>query len=283
MINLKKSVRHVQWNIIAGVVLLFFALFILIASNNNSSHAESSSANDSEATTGFSENEESSMEDITVEETDNEKTTDNETTVSETTAEETTTQNPKKLINFDAEHPYMIRVNRAENFAVIYGMDKDGRHTIPYKAFVCSTGLEEDSTPLGVFEISDKYRWRLMVDGTYAQYAVRIYGQIMLHSVPYLEPSCDTLESWEYNKLGEPASLGCVRFRAADIKWIYTNCNEGTTVNIYSEPGEESPIPLPEIKKIKKSNPKSGWDPTDPEEGNPWKQKTTKKKKDAGN
>ncbi len=66
-----------------------------------------------------------------------------------------------------------------------------------------------------------------MVDNTYAQYAVRIQGQIMLHSVPYTSPESDALEYWEYNKLGNVASLGCVRFQVADIKWIYDNCPEG--------------------------------------------------------
>lgn len=178
---------------------------------------------------------------------------------------------PKKLIDFNASHPYLIRINRDENFAVVYGMDKEGMYSIPYKAFVCSTGKNPEDTPLGAFDISVRYRWRLMVDGTYAQYAIRIFGQIMLHSVPYEYAQSDSLEYWEYNKLGKPASLGCVRFRAKDIKWIYDHCNEGTKVNIYSEPGEEPPLKIRKIKKIKRSNPNKNWDPTDPDKNNPWK------------
>ena len=66
----------------------------------------------------------------------------------------------------------MIRVNRAENFVTVYGMDYEGKHTIPYKTFWCSTGLDPESTPLGQFKISERYDWRIMVDGSYAQYAV---------------------------------------------------------------------------------------------------------------
>ena len=179
----------------------------------------------------------------------------------------------KKKIDFSAEHPFLIRVNRAENFVTVYGINFKGKYKVPYKTFICSTGKYEESTPLGTFTISDKYRWQLMVDGTYAQYAVRIYGHIMLHSVPYIAESNDTLEYWEYNKLGKPASLGCVRLRVKAIKWIYDHCNAGTTVEIYSKEGEKPPIPIPKLVKIKKSDPYSNWDPTDPQKDNPWKTK----------
>jgi len=133
-------------------------------------------------------------------------------------------------------------------------------------------------TPLGTFRIYERYDWRIMVDGTYAQYAIRIYGPIMLHSVPYISDSHDSLEYWEYNKLGKPASLGCVRLRAKDIKWLYDNCKDGTTVVIYSKKNQKPPIPLRPLKKIKKSDKYKDWDPSDPVKSNPWKKKgvTTK-------
>lgn len=284
MINLHRSNRNTQYSIIAGIFLLIIAFFIIITSDNEISSQEETSSADIqilEITSEFPENRimaairdtnENISENAATEETTSAEMMNEE----QTTSTSETETNIKDLINFDAEYPYLIRVNRAENFAIIYGMDDEGHHSIPYKAFICSTGLEEGDTPLGVFEISDKYRWRLMVDGTYAQYAIRIHGQIMLHSVPYMEPSSDTLEYWEYNKLGKPASLGCVRFRAGAIKWIYNNCPTGTKVNIYSEPGEVPPIAIPTVKKIKKSSSKSGWDPTDSAEGNPWKKKKGK-------
>jgi lipoprotein-anchoring transpeptidase ErfK/SrfK len=264
------SLYKIKWSIFVGVVLLVIAFFILFTSQNKTvSNAGNTSAD--EVSSEISQ----TFEETTIKTSILEETTPEET-MEKTTEETTTENNPENLINFDAEYPYLIRVNRAENFAVVYGMDKNGQHSIPYKIFICSTGLNEDDTPLGIFEISEKYRWRLMVDGTYAQYAVRIYGQIMLHSVPYTSPTNDSLEYWEYNKLGQAASLGCIRFRVAAIKWIYDNCKEGTKVNVYSESGEVPPLSLPKIKKIKKSNLNSGWDPTDPDAENPWKQ--TKKK-----
>ena len=213
-----KNKIHKCWRLGAGILLLNIAIFTVGCSSKSVDSKET--------------------------------TTNSETTVAQTTVPETTTVNYKKLINFKAEHPFYIKVNKKENFAIVYGIDKKGKYSVPYKAFVCSTGREDDFTPNGTFTVSEKYRWRLMVDNTYAQYAVRIQGQIMLHSVPYTSPESDALEYWEYNKLGNVASLGCVRFQVADIKWIYDNCPEGTKVKIYSKANEKSVLPLPETNPI---------------------------------
>ena len=267
MINFTKNTKYVRWGMVT--IFSFFLIVLLIILVNKPNNENISATNSVESTT----------EDLTVKETSTQASFETESfeeeTTTEVTTEEPTTEapDPEDLINFDAEYPFEIEINRSENFAVIYGLDSNGQYSIAYKSFWCSTGLNPEDTPLGVFRVSDKYRWRLMVDGTYAQYAMRIHGQIMLHSVPYLEASCDTLEYWEYNKIGKPASLGCVRFKAGVIKWIYDNCEPGTTVVIYDNPGEEPPIELKKLKKLKKSDEKSCWDPTDPDKDNPWKKK----------
>lgn len=177
--------------------------------------------------------------------------------------------------------PYKIKVNRAENFVTVYTFDNNGKYTVPFKTFWCSTGKDPEDTPLGAFHIYERYDWRIMVDGTYAQYAIRIYGPIMLHSVPYISDSHDSLEYWEYNKLGKPASLGCVRLRAKDIKWLYDNCKDGTTVVIYSKKNQKPPIPLRPLKRIKKNDKYKDWDPSDPVKSNPWKKKDVTTKSNA--
>lgn len=165
--------------------------------------------------------------------------------------------------------PYYIKVNRLANCVTIYGKDEQGEYTIPVKAMVCSVGLR-GNTPLGVFKTSTKYNWRYLYGNVYGQYAYRIKGPILFHSVPYYEKDKSTLETEEYNKLGEPASKGCVRLSVEDAKWLIDNCPEGTTVEIYDS---EDPGPLgkPEAVKIDTSSPNKGWDPTDPDEENPWK------------
>ncbi|WP_165541109.1 L,D-transpeptidase, partial [Bifidobacterium longum] len=37
----------------------------------------------------------------------------------------------------------------------------------------------------------------------------------------------------EPNKLGSPASHGCVRLTVPDVKWLYEQLPQGTTVHIY--------------------------------------------------
>lgn len=71
---------------------------------------------------------------------------------------------------------------------------------------------------------------------------------------------------------GESASMGCVRLRVKDAKWIYKNCKSGTIVEFYSSknPG---PLGKPEIKKISGYKKLRNWDPTDPSPENPWKLK----------
>lgn len=74
---------------------------------------------------------------------------------------------------------------------------------------VCSTGLY-NATPRGTYQISTKYLWRELYGGVYGQYATRIHGGILFHSVPYYKRAKDTLCTDKYNKLGQQASMGCV-------------------------------------------------------------------------
>lgn len=253
MKNFFKEYREMKVNaIIAGILIVLALLLLLFANKPKEASIEAVEFSTAPVTTEI-------------------QTTEPETEAP--TEEPTKKPDYSKLIDFDADYPFFIRINRAENYATVYGLDFDGEYTIPYKTFVCSTGLNPEDTPLGTFEISDTYRWRLLVDGSYGQYAMRIYGQIMLHSVPYERMSPDSLEYWEYNKLGQPASLGCIRFRVRDIRWIYKHCPVGTEVEVYSRENELPEISLPTLKKIRKSDKYKGWDPTDPKKGNPWRKK----------
>lgn len=169
-----------------------------------------------------------------------------------------------------ADYPFYIKVNRQQCCITVYAVDEEGSYTIPYKAMICSTGLY-NRTPAGTFQISDKYVWRDLNGGVCGQYASRVYRGVLFHSVPYYSHSKNALCSSKYNKLGEQASAGCIRLTVADAKWIYDNCPSGTTVEIYDD---EDPGPLgkPEAVKIDLESPNKGWDPTDPDEANPWKE-----------
>lgn len=169
------------------------------------------------------------------------------------------------------EYPYFIKVNRAANCVTVYGIDESGDYTIPVIAFACSCGREGEETIVGeAFTTTNKYEWRLMVDNSYGHYAFRINGGYLFHSVPYLSDSHDSLETDQYNKLGDFASLGCVRMCVRDVKWLYDNCPSGTKVTIYDDEQNPGPLGKPESIKIPLDSPNAGWDPTDPAEGNPW-------------
>ena len=170
----------------------------------------------------------------------------------------------------DPEFPYYVRINRRQNCITVYTLDEDGDYTVPCRAMICSTGLY-NATPRGTFHISTKYRWRQLYGGVYGQYATRIHGGVLFHSVPYYRKDGSTLCTDKYNKLGQQASMGCVRLTVEDAKWIAENCPMGTTVEIYDD---EDPGPLgkPDALKLDADSPNRGWDPTDPDEDNPWRE-----------
>lgn len=175
------------------------------------------------------------------------------------------------------QNPYFVKVNRAMCCVTVYGIDSNGTYTIPVIAFACSVGSVGNETIVGEnYTTTDKYSWRLMVDNSYAQCAFRIDGGYLFHSVPYTIMSSDSLETDQFNMLGSPASLGCVRMKMSDVKWIYDNCPAGTKVTIYDDTTIPGPLGKPETIKIPVNSPNAGWDPTDTNVNNPWLKNSAK-------
>lgn len=166
--------------------------------------------------------------------------------------------------------PYYIMVDRAQSTVTVYGLDDSGYYTVPVKAMICSTGRKGHATPTGTYTLGGQWLWIHMVDNSYGQYVSQISGNILFHSVCYYQKDPSTLMTEEYNGLGAPASLGCVRLQTADAKWIYDNCARGTKITVYDGtlPG---PLGKPE-KLVDYISPEqaNGWDPTDPRTENPW-------------
>lgn len=172
---------------------------------------------------------------------------------------------------FYKTHPYRLTVNTRQNLVIAYGRSSDGSYNTPVKAFVSSCGVfPNDRTKTGHFYTEDKWTWEALYGGVYGQYATRITGPYLFHSVPYYTRSKSNLEYLEYNKLGSNASLGCVRLCVADAKWIYDNCPSGTEVDVYDDGGFAEPMAKPAPIRIDTSSPYRGWDPTDPDPANPW-------------
>lgn len=175
-------------------------------------------------------------------------------------------------VSSDYDMPYLIRVNRAANRVNIYSKDAGGSYNEPVISFICSTGLD-GATPLGDYTVtSNKWEWLALIHGVYGQYVTQFYGDYLFHSVPYLSVDNSDLNPEEFVKLGTFASAGCVRLCVRDAKWIYDNCGAGTSVIIYDDAANPSPISprgLPDMNTYAQS-PNKGWDPTDPDPGNPW-------------
>ncbi len=163
--------------------------------------------------------------------------------------------------------PYAIKVNKKNNVVTVYAPDDNGVYNKPVKAMVCSVGNDGD-TPTGKFSLGERYRWRELFGDCYGQYAVRITGNILFHSVPYYTRNSADLEVDEYNMLGESVSAGCVRLSVIDAKWIYDNCDNKTIVEIF-ESDYDGPLGKPVSAHIASMD-GMNWDPTDPDRNNPY-------------
>lgn len=178
-----------------------------------------------------------------------------------------TTNNGEKKSNTPK---YYIKVNYGAQVVTIYTKDNNDNYTVPIKAMVCSTGTATPTS--GVYSIPARWEWLRLQGYVWGHYSTQIKGNILFHSVPYLEKGNPaSLEYWEYDKLGTYASAGCVRLKVIDAKWIYDNCGKGTKVEFYSD-SNPGPLGKPSSKKISSySNDLRNWDPTDPNPNNPWK------------
>ena len=165
---------------------------------------------------------------------------------------------------------YSIWVNLAYCVVTVYECYSDGGQ-YPIRSMACSCGRAGQETPEGVFYTSDKYDWGYMADGSWAAYVTRFNGDILFHAVPSWNPAPGNIEIGEYNKLGGPASLGCIRLCVADASWIYYNMPWGTQVVVYTDYNSPGPWGFPGTYKVPDDIPQvRQWDPTDPDPGNPW-------------
>ena len=159
---------------------------------------------------------------------------------------------------------YSITVYRPSQIVIVY--DAAGN---PARIFSCSSGKSSTPTRLGDYAIRAKYRWRYMVGDCYTQYASSFSNGYLFHSIPYNKKNAATMSDASYDKLGNPASSGCIRLCFRDSKWIYDNCAVGTKVKVIDEAAPAGSIPeiIPERIKDKAH---SGWDPTDDSPDNPY-------------
>ncbi|MCR5837970.1 MAG: L,D-transpeptidase family protein [Lachnospiraceae bacterium] len=167
-------------------------------------------------------------------------------------------QKIENVQNFLEKPKYCIKVNILASVVTIYAKNGNKGYTIPVKAYLCSGNIYDTC---GKFKLGVKYRFRGLYYNCHSQWASRIHGEILFHTVPYKKSQNPTsLDVKQYNLLGTPASHGCIRLQCAASKWINDNCPIGTKVIFYKS---QNPGPLgkPKLEKLKSWH---TWDPTDP-------------------
>lgn len=165
---------------------------------------------------------------------------------------------------------YYLKVNIKMQTVTVFEKDENDKYSIPIKVMVCSTGTDTPKT--GTYNLkSYRKEWLELLGDVYGKYCTQIVGDILFHSVPYLEKgNSGSLEYWEYDKLGQDASKGCIRLTVENAKWIFENCEVGTKVE-FSTSEESSGLEITKPAKISDAPYElRNWDPTDNEINNPW-------------
>ena len=197
-----------------------------------------------------------------------------------------------------------IELNRAAGVTTVYAYDSETKsYCIPVKAFTVSVGrnvssnstskgltLKSSFTPLGTYSVCSngvavKYSLKPMhePDGStvYARWATHVVGNVYFHAIAVGSRSHTALNYKTYNKLGSPASAGCIRMTVADAKWIYDHAGTGTQVKVVKG-SSKTPGPLGKPATIKIKSSKVKYDPTDPEIFDSTKAKDYKAKRISG-
>ena len=162
----------------------------------------------------------------------------------------------KGYISYSSSSKKTIRVNRKNCVVTVY--DETGA---PIKAMTCSVGRKGNETPTGTFIVQDHLAWWYLDGPSIGQYCSHFASEYLFHSVPMHTQTRDPykVSASDFNKLGQPASAGCVRLCIADAKWIYYNVPIGSTVII----SDNEPMPLGKPTVVKMAKNSVGADPTD--------------------
>ena len=129
---------------------------------------------------------------------------------------------------------YKLKISVADQKVYAYKW-VNGEYSELVRTMICSTGTVSNPTPYGTYSAGGACgRWYYFKKfDCWAQYAYRINGPYLFHSVLYSEKDESTLRQGSVDNLGRRASHGCVRLKVEDAKWIYNNCPAGTTVVVY--------------------------------------------------
>lgn len=169
-------------------------------------------------------------------------------------------KNLTKILKLGKNESLYIEVNRRKCTVTVYARDGKKGYIIPVAAFACSVGKAGTPTPRGTYYTDRKHRWKVLMGPSYGQYATHVVGGVYFHSVAGSSRSVHNIKASNYNRLGSPASHGCIRLCVRDAKWIYDHCALKTKVKIFDS-SHSGPLGKPKTIKISGS---TNYDPTDP-------------------
>ena len=162
--------------------------------------------------------------------------------------------------------PYYLEVDKTNGVMTVY---TSSNKTIPVKTIRVSVGLPETPTWDGTYRLSRSLRWQPLMGPSWGQYGTHVdgagQGGIFVHSVACGQANSYNLPAVEYNKLGSPASHGCIRTCVADAKWVYENCN-GAPISIIdgkykADDAMKGPLGKKALTPLRGA---ANFDPTDP-------------------
>ncbi len=162
---------------------------------------------------------------------------------------------------------YALLVDKAECCVIAYTYNANGTYNVPVRAMACSA---DKAIPEKSFRVESREQW-LYTDEYNYQYATK-FGDFYFCSAPYKDADPSTLVAEEYNKLGTVCTAGNIWLSAADAKWIYDNCNDTTLVKVTTN--GINPLGVPKTMKLSENSKSKNWDPTDPDDNNPYKKRT---------
>lgn len=262
--NLKNKKQKIIFSIVICVLLIVIVSIVVRSFSNKD--VKQTYAQQEKIQNLYENNEENEVLLVNIEE----NTAVNEEVVNEVT--QINTEEPKnKTTNNTGNTKYKLEVNCEQNVVNVYTKDDNGEYTNCVKVMLCSVGPATPTSGTYSLKKYGGWEWKGLFGDVYGQYATQITGNILFHSVPYTEKgNKSSLEYWEYDKLGTPASMGCVRLTVKNAKWIYDNCASGTKVTFY-EDSNPGPLGKPTEQKISGETEYRNWDPTDPDKSNPWR------------
>lgn len=214
MSNKIKLVSVISLFIVIIILLMIFFRYNKTLIDEKDTNQEADNTNFTISNVDYNENElesnkeeiitvvlNSGKKDIVDEESNNtETTTENNLEKEEDNNDELPVVDNNTNTSIELSDIYYIKVNYDANVVTVYSKDNEGNYTVPCKAFTCSTGTATPTS--GTYKIDYKYRWLGLFGNVYGQYCTRIVGNILFHSVPYLQKeNPGSLEYWEYDKL----------------------------------------------------------------------------------